>query len=72
MKRGFLNLFGLMMAAHMANGNDVGPLLSPKIVNSGLSGYTGFTGTNASRKKHFNKKRHGFYLKKSKRKLWTK
>lgn len=67
MKRGFLNLFALYLMGAIFADNKGQITTMPRVVNSGLSGWTGFTGTNANKKKHFNKRKHGFYLKKSRR-----
>ena len=57
--RNFKTLLGLMFLSTFSQDKKF-PM--PKIVNSGLSGWTGFMGKN-KHKKHFNKKRHGKALK---------
>lgn len=51
--------------AHLAQ---LAPELMTYTGNYGATGYTGYIGTNAHFKKHFNKKRHGRMLRKKHRK----
>lgn len=61
-----LGIFALLFSAFA---DSKGEMSHPgvKTVNSGLSGWTGFTGLNANKKKHFNKKYHGKILKRKHR-----
>jgi hypothetical protein len=56
--RDFIGLLPFMLAGQAAM-----PMMEPVKTGYGSIGYNGFVGSNADKKKHFNKKRHGHFLK---------
>ncbi len=55
------------LAALDRTGKISSPIVEPTLINSSM-GWTGFTGNNKDKKKHFNKKRHGRMLRKKHKK----